>query len=485
MNKSSDRDSLISKVKKTIDSNHLLDIGDRVLIGVSGGPDSMCLLHILKTLSVLRGYSIEAAHVNHSLRGDASLSDQAFVSDYCRTNGIPFHTCTVDVAGFSREHGMGIEEAARFVRYRYFQECVQNHPAKITVAHHRQDQVETILLNLIRGCGLDGMRGMEYISGNIIRPLLDCTREEIISYITTCGVPFRIDLTNGESCADRNRIRLDLVPYIDNLFGRDISSSILTTRLLCLQDADYLDRVSSQVFSTLTEGDSLPCDDSMDLSSAILSRVIRHLFEKAKGDRKNLTYRQTESILEMVAKRKEGAVIHLSDGMCATIRRQRLIIMTKARFEDHRRKSYEELCKGRAVQIPLRIPSEQVEEGIKMYICTKFVEKPAEVDYNAMARYFTAETVRDSVWRYRKEGDWIRPNRNSGKKTIRKYFIDEKVPRNERDALLLLAKGSEILWIPEWMKEPAGPDTAARQLTPATTDGGDGGFVYIRLEHRS
>lgn len=485
MNKPSDQNLLISKVKKTIDSNCLLEPDDRILIGVSGGPDSMCLLHVFQTLSTQRCYSIAVAHIDHSLRGEASKSDQAFVSDYCKKNGIEFHTCTIDVSVFSKEHSIGIEEAARYVRYRYFQELTENHSMKIAVAHHQQDQVETIFLNLIRGCGLDGFKGMDYQAGNVIRPLLDCTKEEIESYLSNYRIPFRIDQTNAESCVDRNRVRLDLIPCFKKLFGRDISPAILNTRALCLQDADYLDNVSKQAYQSLSIRDALPCDASTDLSPAILSRVVRELFEKVKGDKKNLSFRQTESIIRMFKKRKEGAVVYLSDGLCATIHHHELHIMNQLEFKRHQRQNADAVEKGKSIRIPLIIPAERVEKEIKMFICTKFVEKPQEVDYNAMEWCFPTETIKDAVWRYRKEEDWIRPNRNSGKKTIRKFFIDEKIPRDKRDSLLFLAKGSEILWIPELGEKQAETDAVPERGVTVPVDGGFMEFVSIKLEHRS
>jgi len=475
----------INKVKKTIESNHLLECGDHILAGVSGGPDSMCLLDLLQRLSKQQNYFIEVAHVNHSLRGEPSDSDQRFVAAYCEKNNLVFHTDTIDVNGFSKAHSIGVEEAARFVRYRFFRKCTGNRAMKIAVAHHQQDQVETILLNLIRGCGLDGLKGMDYCTGDVIRPLLDCTKEEIEAYLSFYQIPYCIDQTNQQSYVDRNRVRLELLPDFQQLFGRDVSPSILKTRSLCLQDAVYLDNVSKIEFQSLLHGDFLPCDALNLLDPAILSRVVRCLFEKVKGDKQNLSQIQTDTILRIVKKKKEGSVIHLSDGFCAVITRQELHFMKQSDWNEDIRQKKEIREKERNIHIPLIIPAKRYEEEIKMVICTKLIENPEEVDYNAIARSFPYEKAKGCVWRYRKEGDWIRPNRGSGKKPLKKYFIDKKIPRDQRDHALLLAQGSEILWIPELEGNRIRKPSFSEQ-EPTLSSGRElAEYVYIKLEHRS
>lgn len=477
--------SIIDKVIKTIDSNHLLDYGDCVLIGVSGGPDSMCLLDIFQKLSIKRGYSIEVAHVNHLLRGESSKSDQEFVESYCKKYALSFYSCEINVNEFSKKNSMGIEEAARFVRYRFFNECTGDKVSKIAVAHHQQDQVETVLMNLIRGCGLDGLTGIDYCAGNVIRPLLDCSRKEIEDYLLSNKIPFCIDQTNKELCADRNKVRLELLPFFKKLFGRDISTAILKTRVLCDQDATYLENVSKQLFLSSSSGGAILCKTLLEMDITISSRVIRHLYEAVKGDKKNLSFIQTESIINLVKNKKEKSVVNLSDGLCAFVSSQKLHIMEFNKWEKIVLQKIKNTNDKKSIIIPLEIPIERYEKKIKMFIFTKFVENPNEVDYNAMTRCFSCENVKDAVWRYRKEGDWIRPNRNSGSKTIKKYFIDEKIPRDKRDDLLFLAKGSEVLWIPEFKSGQMDMDPISE---PGLMDSKPLDFmkyVYIKAEYRS
>lgn len=442
------QDSLIRKVEDTIDTNHMLESGDAVLIGVSGGPDSMCLLDVFLKIAPVRGYRIEVAHVNHSLRGMHSMGDQDFTAGYCRQNDIIFHTSTIDVISFAKENTMGIEEAARHLRYRFFSECVSSRAMKVAVAHHQQDQSETILMNLIRGCGLDGLTGMAYCTGEIIRPLLDCTKEEIEGYLDFHKIPYRTDLSNMESCADRNRVRLSLIPFISSQFRRDVYSSVRKTGILCRRDSDYLDEEACRAFSEIYFDNAIHCDQLKFLKPAILSRVIRNFYETAKGNKQNLSFAQTEAVIHIINKEKEGSMASLSDGYSAAIFDQRLHIMRTADLDGILESKEKEKREKESIRIPLSIPGEKLEEDINLSISTKFVENSCEVVYNAQTWCFPYERVTEAVWRYRRTGDWIRPNPKSGTKTVRKFLTDNKIPSEAKSNLVVLADGAQILWIP-------------------------------------
>jgi tRNA(Ile)-lysidine synthase len=334
---------------------------------------------------------------------------------------------------------------------------------------------------------------MDYLSGNIIRPFLDCKKEEIESYLSTNEIPYCIDSTNKETCADRNRVRLELLPSFQRLFGRNVSGSIIKTRDLCLQDADYLDGESSKLFLSLASEDSLPCGALCGLHPAMMSRVIRDLYENVKGDKNNLSLKQTESIIRITKKNRNGTSVDLSDGYCAVISKNRLFIKKQDAIHESLRLKAEAKDAAASICIPLVIPARRYEKEIGISVTTKFiddpqkilVENPDEVDYNAMTWYFPYENVKGCVWRFRKEGDWIRPNRNSGKKTLRKYLIDRKIPADGRDRLLLLAKGSEILWIPEIMKRRSGKLFFPMQDLQSKITGEQAEFISVEVEYRS
>lgn len=457
--KSFDPAGLLKKFAGTIDSQNLLHDGETVLIGVSGGPDSMCLLDLFQKLSITRGYRIEAAHVNHMIRGEDAEADRDFVAGYCREHKIVFHTRTCDVPQLAKEQGTGLEETARTVRYQYFEELTGERGIKIAVAHHRRDQIETILLNLIRGSGIDGLAGMDYCTGRVIRPMLDFTKDEIDRYLAFYSIPFCVDQTNSELCADRNRIRLKLLPIFQKYFNRDIENSILKTSRLCRQDAACLEKIARDAYNAnlvriILPGNTeeavplIPCDYIKTLDPAISSRVVRCLYEEVKGDRLHFSLIQTEAVLKLAQKGKDGSETDLSGGLCARVENGNLRVLRKKERDLDKRIQYGLREIRKSVEVSLEIPSERYVEEINSTISTKFVEKPEDLVYNAMSWCFPFPRVRNAVWRYRREGDWIRPNTGSGTKTLKKFLTDRKIPADEKDRIFFLADGQEVLWIP-------------------------------------
>ncbi|MCQ2195939.1 MAG: tRNA lysidine(34) synthetase TilS [Bacteroidaceae bacterium] len=201
-------------VEQTIRKHTLLSAHDKVLVALSGGADSVALLRVMHDL----GYNTEALHCNFHLRGDESDRDEKFVTKLCHERGIPLHIRHFDTQGYAKEKKVSIEMAARELRYAWFEEMLQERDAHaICVAHHQKDQAETLLLNLIRGTGIRGLAGMHYQNGHIIRPLLDATKEEVETYLHDIQQDWVDDSTNFERDALRNRIRLDVLPLLQQL----------------------------------------------------------------------------------------------------------------------------------------------------------------------------------------------------------------------------------------------------------------------------
>ena len=200
------------KVRDTIKDNELIAQGDKVLLALSGGPDSLCLLHILHDLQGMLNFSLSALHVNHCIRGAAADADEAFLLEHCKELGVELFTERVDVPALAKESGKTEEECGRDVRYRLLKEKGFD---KIAVAHNKNDQAETVLMRIVRGTGVKGLAGMEYKrEDGVIRPLLDVERAEIEKYCEDNKLEPRIDSTNSETEYTRNRIRLELIPYL-------------------------------------------------------------------------------------------------------------------------------------------------------------------------------------------------------------------------------------------------------------------------------
>lgn len=240
---------ITKEVEHYIKQEGLLDVNDKVLVALSGGADSVALLRLLLSL----GYTCEAAHCNFHLRGKESDRDEAFVEELCRQHQITLHRIRFDTTGFAVEHGISIEMAARELRYNWFNElAATKNMNKIAVAHHRDDSIETLLLNLIRGAGLNGLLGIKPINSMVVRPLLCIGRKEIIDYLNEIGQPYVTDSTNLQDEYTRNKIRLNLIPLME-----EINPSLkegLTTTMRHLNDAalickQHLEEAKKRIWS--------------------------------------------------------------------------------------------------------------------------------------------------------------------------------------------------------------------------------------------
>lgn len=445
---------LIRKVSKTIDEHSLLNNGESVLLAVSGGSDSVCMLDVFIKLSKTRGFVIEVAHINHSLRDSDSDADQEFVRKICNENSILLHDKIFNVKEFALTNGLGIEEAARIIRYGYFSEITKERNIKVAVAHHQQDQVETVLHNLIRGCGIDGLSGIKYQNENIIRPMLDCSKSEIMNYLGQNQISYCHDYTNDELCADRNKIRIDLVPYIDKLFSRNITQSILKTIDLCKTDTEFIEERSKQISNELIKYDSynqpyLSCLEKPIPHPSMFSRAIRDLYALVKGNKLNISHVHTHKIIDLFANSKELSRVDLPGSLCAVVIDSKLYIKEKITVENIIAQNIDANNMTKNIEIPFILGENVYIKEINANIISKLVENRGEVVYNSMVGYFPTKDLDGAIWRFRMPGDYIIPNNGSGKKTIKKFLNEKKVPPKSRQLLLFLAKDSRILWIPE------------------------------------
>lgn len=255
-------DNLEKKVFETIQKYNLIQRGDRIVVAVSGGPDSICLLDILNKIKNKNcqlnpePVAIFVAHVNHMIRKEA-CEDEAFVRDYCEKNGIEFFSKSIDVEKFANNNKMGTEEAGRFVRYEFFDEVAKKVGAnKIAIAHNKNDSAETIIMNILRGTGVSGLKGIEPIKNNkYIRPLINCKREEIENYCEKNSLNPRIDKTNFENVYTRNKVRNIVIPYIKKEFNSNIVETITRLSELVKEDDDFIQNIVKEKYNDLCLGE--------------------------------------------------------------------------------------------------------------------------------------------------------------------------------------------------------------------------------------
>ena len=243
------------KVEKTILKYDLIENGDKIMLGVSGGPDSMCMLNILKDLQNTNlkklNYEIIVAHVNHMIREEA-IEDEKYVEDYCKKNNIEFYSKSIDIPKIVNTKKIGEEEAGRIARYEFFDELLEKTKAnKIAIAHNKNDRVETVLMNELRGSGLSGLKGIEPRRGKYIRPLIEIEREEIEKYCEENKLEPRIDKTNFENIHTRNKLRNCLIPYIKKEFNPNIIETINRLSEIVTEQEKYIDEIVREKYEEM------------------------------------------------------------------------------------------------------------------------------------------------------------------------------------------------------------------------------------------
>lgn len=287
-----------------------------VLVALSGGADSVCLLDLFCTAKQNGDfpYGIAAAHVNHCLRGAESDRDAHFCEEICKERGIPLFVKTVDVGALAKAEGKGVEEAARDVRYSFFESLLASEGlSHVATAHHQGDFCETMLLNLVRGSGIDGLCSIPRVRDSIVRPLLDCSRAEIDAYIHARGLSFVTDSTNASVEYSRNRIRHRVLPEFAQI-SQGYAESMVRTGTLLSRDADFLRTEAAKAYDAVVQDRVLDTKKAQNLHSAILTRVLKMLYTAYGFSRIALAH--LDAIAAQIADGKENFTLSLPDSVC-------------------------------------------------------------------------------------------------------------------------------------------------------------------------
>lgn len=417
------------KVRKTMKKYHMCAAGQTITVGVSGGADSMALLHILWQLSKKEGFQVQALHVHHGLRGEEADRDAAFVADWCRQRQILCETVFLDVAEEAKKSKEGLEETGRKLRYQALRRMAAG--GSIAVAHHANDQAETLLMRLCRGTGLTGLVSMRPVQKDIIRPLLFCTRAETEKYCKEQGISWCEDSTNRQTLYTRNKLRHEVLPLLEKVHpgsGRHLAE---TAELLAMEE-DFLEESAKEAFLKCREQNGFLVKNLQKLHPALRRRVLR-LAVAEKCGQKDITKKHIES-LEALVEQESGKSVALPHKMQARAEYGRLIIEKPG--EKPREFCYD-LVFGKEVFIP--------ECGIWV-LAEISSEKKGDFLEDDYTKVFDYDKIKqDLCCRNRKTGD--RMYFAIGSKKLKDYFIDEKIPRGERECLPLIAGGSAVLWI--------------------------------------
>ena len=300
------------KVLKTIKKYNLIENGDKLVLGVSGGPDSICMLNILNDIKNDRNlhmkFDIIVAHVNHMIREEA-IDDQKFVENFCKKINVTFYAKSIDVQKIANNNKIGTEEAGRNARYDFFDEILKKTGAnKIAIAHNKNDKVETMIMNILRGSGVSGLKGIEPIKGNkYIRPLIECERFEIEQYCKDNNIEARIDRTNFENIYTRNKIRNVIIPYIKKEFNPNIIETMDRLSALVKEEDEYLEKTVENKYKELIIEESQK-EFVMDLKGfnkeekVIKSRLLLYTISRLLGTAKGIEKIHIEDVIKLCEK---------------------------------------------------------------------------------------------------------------------------------------------------------------------------------------
>lgn len=299
---------MLNKILNTINKYNLIQKGDKIVIGVSGGPDSMCLLDSLYCLKEKLGIEIFVAHINHMIREEAD-EETEYVKEYCKNKNIKCYVKKADVEKLAKEQKLGTEEMGRKIRYEFFNEVAQKENAnKIATAHNLNDNVETVLMNILRGSGISGLKGIEISrkETNIeyIRPIRECERQEIEKYCEEQNLEPRIDKTNFESIYNRNKIRNDLIPYLKKEFNPNVLEGINRLSDIAREEEEYFDKVITKKYEELKIGENekeviLDLKEFNKLEKVIKSRLILYTINKTNGNVQGIGKIHIEDIIKL------------------------------------------------------------------------------------------------------------------------------------------------------------------------------------------
>ena len=423
---------------KTINKHSMLKGGETVLVGLSGGPDSVCLLTVLHRIKDDFHLTIRAVYVDHNLRPGETPSEIAFCRDICGKMNVDFRVKSVDVKGYVKTYKLNKQEAARELRYKAFYEAAQETSAdKIALAHNADDQAETIFMRLARGTGPSGLTGIPAKRGALIRPLLEIERGEIEDFLESEHIRSVIDSSNLQTDYFRNRFRLMIMPELKKM-NPGLIQSVNRTVSILQEEERYLGIIVTKTLMKMISRKTerrielfLSPMEAMDI--VILRRVLRRAVNETEG-LKGIGFIHIEDIIRLIKDGKSGDRLYLPKGIRA-IKDYSLLVITSE--EPRQISSYE-----------LQVPGEVAIVGAGVVIKASYEEEAGDFgDGKAMVVLDAADMHVPLKIKPRKPGDWFYPYGFGKRKKLQDFFVDEKVARDERDSIPLVLSGDDIVWV--------------------------------------
>lgn len=421
---------MLKQVKATIENEKIIAKGDAIVVAVSGGPDSIALLHVLNALKEEWALTLYVCHLNHMLRGEDADADANYVKEFADALGIKSYIFTRDITGYAKEHQMGFEEAAREARYALFDYVMEQTGAnKIAVGQNMNDQAETVLMRLFRGAGLEGLTAIKTQRDHVIRPLLHVDRKTIERYIEAHQLTTRLDKTNLESDYTRNKIRLELIPYIQEHFNEQVIERLHETSRLLNVDRDYIDAQVKQVMrEQIIDAKKIPLSVLSKLHPALFSRVLRELIFLHAGTLKEIGAYHIKSLMALIEQAKHGTKMIIKDHVFEICYETLMI------YKDH----------NDTMEKTSFVIGEVFEYNGQ---CIESLQLPvANRDKDSIT--IDVDKIKGQLYvRTRLPGDRFKPLGMTGQKKLSNFFIDMKIPAPKRDDILLLCDEDSIIWV--------------------------------------
>ena len=405
---------MISKIKNTIIKYGMLKEGCEVTVALSGGADSVCLLYALYELREEFKLRISAFHLNHCLRGEESDRDENFVIQLCDKLGVPITVERVDIKSQAEERGESIELCARNIRYKLFRQYAKD---LVAVAHTRSDNLETVIYNLTRGSGTKGIGGIPPVRDIFIRPLIECTRTEIESYLENRGIHFVTDSSNLSDDYSRNYIRHNIVPAL-KMINPSVEQTVGVNSESLREDADFLSSMATKIYSIISKDDRLDAKMLLEQHPAVAKRVLSMLFfEQSKKSADGIHINRMYSVL------KNGGKASLACGLAA-------------------------VCDTKEFKIIAEGSCKQCDYAYRTELVYGKIQKDANVYNLLLKNTIDCDKIKGKLTvRTRNEGDSIKLLGRNCTKTLKKLYNELKLPLTEREILPVAADDEGVVWI--------------------------------------
>lgn len=442
-------ENIEQKVEEAVRRHGMMKPGDRVVAAVSGGVDSVVLLHVLHGLSDRWNLTLTAAHLDHGLRGHEGEEDADFVADYAASLGLPCVVERADVPAYCEQNGCSTEQGGREVRYGFLRRVLLEHRAdSVATGHTADDQAETVLMRLLRGSGSSGLSAIRPVrDGWIIRPMLDVSADEIAEYARTHGLSFRFDRTNADQDVIRNRIRHHLVPLLQREYNPHIVEGLGRLADVIRGEAEFLDDQARTFLEHHMRGAGgrvlyLGTDAWPDTAPAVQRVLVRHLVRAAGGNEERLNFDQVEETRAWIPTSGTGQIHELPGEIRMERRKDELVV-----------------CRGSNLSylLELQTPGSVDVPGTELTIDVEESSVDDAPDATPNRAVFDAEVVpRRWTVRSREPGDRMSPYGLEGHKSLKKLFNEWDVPRLLRNRVPVVTDGNRVLWVAGYRQSTVG-----------------------------